>query len=62
MPGLVVALCAGGLAVVAVALIAAMALANLRTNRGWKAPSNPELKRASDEIRSQIDRGRGGFG
>ena len=57
MPGLIVAMTAGGLTVLAAAVIAAIAVPRLRRSR-VEPHLEPELRRAGEEIQAQIDAGR----
>lgn len=59
MPGLIVAMTAGGLTVLAAALVAAIAVPRLRRSR-VDPRLDPELRRAGEEIQAQIDAGRSG--
>ncbi|MFG6504584.1 hypothetical protein [Microbacterium sp. P05] len=49
----------GGLAVLGIALIAAVAIPRLRRSR-VDSNVDPEMRRAAEDIQSQIDRGRAG--
>lgn len=60
MPGLIVAMTAGGLTILAAALVAAVALPRLRRSR-VDPHLEPELHRAGEEIQAQIDAGRSGL-
>lgn len=60
MPGLIVAMTAGGLTVLAAAVIAAIAVPRLRRSR-VDPHLEPELRRAGEEIQAQIDAGRSGL-
>lgn len=61
MTGLIAAMVAGGLAVLAVALIAAITVPRFRRTR-VNPHVDPEMARAAEDIQSQIDRGHGGLG
>ena len=60
MSGLLVAMTTGGLTLLAVALITAIAVPRMRRSR-VDPHLDPELHRASEEIQAQIDRGRSGL-
>lgn len=59
MPGLLVAMTTGGLTLLAVALIVAVAVPRMRRSR-VDPHRDPELYRAGEDIQAQIDRGRSG--
>lgn len=60
MPGMLVAMTSGGLAILGVALIAAFAAPRMRRSR-VDPQLTPELHRAAEDIQAQIDRGRSGL-
>ncbi|MBN9177554.1 MAG: hypothetical protein J0I43_09345 [Microbacterium sp.] len=60
MPGLIAAMTAGGLTVLAVALISAIAVPRMRRSR-VDPRLGGELRRAGEEIQAQIDAGRSGL-
>ena len=60
MSGLLVAMTTGGLTLLAVALITAIAVPRMRRSR-IDPHLDPELHRAGEEIQAQIDRGRSGL-
>ena len=60
MPGLLVAMTTGGLAVLGAALVAGITVAGIRRSRVDPRLA-PELRSAAQEIESQIDRGRSGL-
>ena len=60
MPGLIVAMTAGGFTVLAAAVIAAITVPRLRRSR-IDPRLDSELRRAGEEIQAQIDAGRSGL-